>query len=84
MLSIVFIGSNGRKQRATCEGRGHADAVRYMSRHHPGVYMYRVAPARRRRLPMPMVAADETGTGAAPDMADVMRLYQARNRGGRS
>lgn len=38
------------------------------------------SPSDHRRSQPRMIAADETGTGAVPDMAEVLRAYRVRNR----
>lgn len=67
MIRIAYV-EDGRKKRATIEGSTMGDAIDWMRVNKPGVYIFRTAFMRRRRVLRPMfnnmVAADETGTGA--------------------
>lgn len=76
MIRIAYV-EGGRKKTVTIEGSTTADAVAWMARNVPGNvpgnHIFRASVMRKRRTrtlttwtcrPGPMVAADETGTGA--------------------
>lgn len=61
-IRITYV-KDARVKRVTIAGTTMLDAMQWMLRHEPCVHPFRVSIMRRRHR-LPMIAADETGTGA--------------------
>ena len=69
MIRITYVDPTTNKlKRVTCDGSTTRDAVAWMAKNVPGVYIFRAVVMRRRRPRPPMVAMDETGSGAHPSL----------------
>lgn len=62
-IRITYV-KDARVKRVTIAGTTMQDAIRWMLSHEPGIHVFRSSIMRARRHRLPMIAADETGTGA--------------------